>query len=477
VAFKALYWDKDLDRPLSEPLSKYSWRQPFRRDYARLIHSTAFRRLTEKTQLFPGNESDFFRNRLTHSLEVAQIAKSIAQKFNHEHEYFKQNKINEDLMEVAGLAHDLGHPPFGHIGERALDDSLRSHGGFEGNAQTLRILSKLEKKVKDLASDEVGYDESNDQRYGLNLTYRSLASILKYDRPIPANRSPESKLAKGYYDSETSLVRKIKEHVTGYKDFTDPFKTIECSIMDIADDIAYSTFDLEDAFKANFLHPMNLLAVKASVLSNVHKKVILNDEFSGLTEDDVLRILQTCIRPYLKKEHFPELKDANLEDDSWLAVTTGLFYRSASRLNYDGYVRSQFSSAMVTEFIDGISVDLNKEFPALSKIKVDREVKAKIECIKHFVYCSITLSSRLRIPEYRGYEIVNSIFTILDQSDRNPGSDLLPDDFLDIYRKSADLAHQKRTICDFVAGMTDRYVIEFYGRLKSENPETIFKPI
>ena len=109
----------------------------------------------------------------------------------------------------------------------------------------------------------------------------------------------------------------------------------------------------------------------------------------------------------------------------------------------------------------------------LSEVRIDKEVKAKIECIKHFIYYSMTMSNRLRIPEYRGYEIVNSIFEILDEVDHNPGYQILPDDFREIYHKSSNEAHKKRTICDYVAGMTDRYVIEFYGRLKSENPETI----
>src|SRR6476660_4285395 len=143
-----LYSATDRSRAFKEPKKKAPWRSSYRRDYARLIHSSAFRRLTQKTQLFPGNESDFFRNRLTHSLEVAQIAKSIGQKLNYEVDFFRSNKIKLDLLEFAALAHDIGHPPFGHIGERALDDFMKPVGGFEGNAQTLRIISKLEKKSK-----------------------------------------------------------------------------------------------------------------------------------------------------------------------------------------------------------------------------------------------------------------------------------------------------------------------------------------
>jgi len=141
---KPLYTTKDYERIVT--VEEETHREPFRRDNGRLIHSAVFRRLQGKTQLFPCYESDFFRNRLTHSLEVSQIAKGIAEQINSTHQYFKKNPIDRDLVETAALAHDLGHPPFGHNGEKALDDMMKEYGGFEGNAQTLRILTKLEKK-------------------------------------------------------------------------------------------------------------------------------------------------------------------------------------------------------------------------------------------------------------------------------------------------------------------------------------------
>jgi len=141
---KALYTTKDYERIVT--VEEKTHREPFRRDNGRLIHSAVFRRLQGKTQLFPCYESDFFRNRLTHSLEVSQIAKGIVEQINSTHQYFKKNPIDRDLVETAALAHDLGHPPFGHNGEKALDDMMKEYGGFEGNAQTLRILTKLEKK-------------------------------------------------------------------------------------------------------------------------------------------------------------------------------------------------------------------------------------------------------------------------------------------------------------------------------------------
>ena len=249
---KPFYTAGDVEREVEDPDKNEPYRTAWRVDYARLVHCPAFRRLQGKTQLFPG-ESDFFRNRLTHSIEVAQIAKSIAIKLNYEN--FSEMtdsdyQISPDVAEFAALAHDLGHPPFGHNGEVALDTCMSAHGlgGFEGNAQTLRILSRIEKKrTKGLPAVE--FIDGQDMRAGLNLTYRTLASILKYDKKIPV-REKGARVEKGYYEEEAALVREIKEHLTGIKGYTEPIKTIECQIMDIADDIAYSTYDLEDAMKA-----------------------------------------------------------------------------------------------------------------------------------------------------------------------------------------------------------------------------------
>lgn len=133
----------------STELSEEPYRTNFRKDYSRLVHCPSFRRLAGKTQLYPGQESDFFRNRLSHSMEVAQIAKSISTRLNNTQLFSDGSKLDldTDLVEFAALAHDIGHPPFGHQGEEALDQCMLDFGGFEGNAQTLRILTKLEKKL------------------------------------------------------------------------------------------------------------------------------------------------------------------------------------------------------------------------------------------------------------------------------------------------------------------------------------------
>ncbi len=147
-----LYHENDYLRQNNDIAKKENF-SPFRRDYARVVHSSSFRRLQAKTQIFPSFENDFFRNRLTHSLEVAQIAKSIAVKLNAEHDL----NLDYDLIETAALCHDIGHPPFGHNGEVALNKKMHNFGGFESNAQTLRLISHTAKK-----------DVDQKQSFGLN---------------------------------------------------------------------------------------------------------------------------------------------------------------------------------------------------------------------------------------------------------------------------------------------------------------------
>ena len=255
------------------------YRSDYDRDYARVLHSPSFRRLQNKTQLFPGQESDFFRNRLTHSLEVSQIAASIANKLKSEN---KNLPVLPEVCEIAGLIHDIGHPPFGHNGESALDECMLNRGGFEGNAQTIRVITRLEKRE---SPGSTIIQDNQDCRVGLNLTARVIASCLKYDKMIPPVRQPNSKLVKGYYASEAEIIAKVKSClVENPLRLNKPFKTIECSIMDIADDIAYSTYDVEDALKAEFLTPLDIIAADPSIFNEICKKLKEKDGIDITTE-------------------------------------------------------------------------------------------------------------------------------------------------------------------------------------------------
>ena len=460
-------------------LEKEDYRSHFWRDYARLLHSPSFRRLTGKTQLFPNNETDFFRNRLTHSLEVSQIAKSIAKKLNHD---YKLN-IDEDLVSFAALAHDLGHPPFGHQGEEALDECMRNHGGFEGNAQTLRILTKIEKKIVNEDFPCGINDKKEDIRNGLNLCLRSIASILKYDNVIPYSqeerkdyhklRDEEFKAVKGYYKSEEEIIKKLKKELLKKEEVSKGFKTIECTIMDIADDIAYSNYDLEDSFKAGFLTPLDLLYPDPILLENIVKSV---NKRTGLklTADKISEVLISIYGDILSStEEIDKLEINQNNKDAIVYIHVGHAYQSSKNIASNGALRTKLISHLVGKFIRQTDLNINESSPILSKAFIKKDTLIEVETLKAFTYESQILSPKLKVAELRGKEIVKRIFKTIDSKE---GYLLLPFDYQEIYKKS-DKKDKKRIICDFIAGMTNEYAINFYGRLKSENPETIFKPL
>lgn len=466
------------------------YRTAWRRDYSRLIHSPSFRRLQGKTQLFPGQESDFFRSRLTHSLEVGQIAKSIAIKLNYDlSTQRKRYRIEPDIVEFAALAHDLGHPPFGHLGEEILDEKMKDFGGFEGNAQSLRLLTRIEKKTSSPTSKFRIYKLGKDNRIGLNLTSRSLASILKYNVAIPIKYDQREELLlnrkvkklapiKGYYKSEENIVQFVKDNVTGIVNYNEEFKTIECQIMDLADDIAYSTYDLEDSFKAGFISPLDLISADPEIIYAITESVNRSLE-STLSVSDVKDIIITIFNEIVESpieiKRGTNLSKAQIEKLVPTILKVG--YTDSKKIAVDGYERTNFTSQLVGKFIRNVEfLKIDGSIPALSTVQFKKSVKYQVEVLKKFTFYYQILSPKLKIAEYRGKKIVEEIFDIL--SDTKGGYQLMPSDYQRIFKAFPpnDKLNQMRTICDFIAGMTDRYAIEFWGRLKSEFPQTIFKP-
>lgn len=207
-------------------------RSDFRRDCDRVIHSTAFRRLKHKTQVFVFHEGDHYRTRLTHTLEVAQIARALA----------RQMGLEEDLTETLALAHDLGHPPFGHAGERALDACLKGHGGFDHNAQSLRVVTHLERR----------YPEFD----GLNLTWESLEGIVKHNGPM----TDRSGNAIGRYRNEgvpIEIARYVRRHDLELWTHA----SLEAQVAALADDIAYNAHDIDDGLRAGLFRVDDLAAI------------------------------------------------------------------------------------------------------------------------------------------------------------------------------------------------------------------------
>jgi dGTPase len=217
-------------RLIAEPPSPS--RNDFRRDCDRIIHSTAFRRLAYKTQVFVFHEGDHYRNRLTHTLEVQQIARSLARALG----------LDEDLAEALALAHDLGHPPFGHAGERALDHCLADHGGFDHNAQALRVVTLIERR----------YAEFD----GLNLTWETLEGIVKHNGPL----TDRAGRAIGRY-AERGIPAAIR-HYGEQRDLDlSSYASAEAQVAAIADDIAYDAHDLDDGLRAALFATDDLLDV------------------------------------------------------------------------------------------------------------------------------------------------------------------------------------------------------------------------
>ncbi|ABC33039.1 dGTP triphosphohydrolase [Hahella chejuensis KCTC 2396] len=456
-------------------------RTPFQKDYARLLHSASFRRLQGKTQLYPGHEDDFFRNRLTHSLEVAQIAFGIAQYLNVRElpkKIGEQCQIDLDLVQFASLAHDIGHPPFGHNGEKALDELMRLYGGFEGNAQTLRILSNVEKKLLDLEDGTV------DAPYGLNLTYRSLASILKYDEEISPLRKDAIEPRKGFYGVERNLVDQIKKHVApGYTG--ENFKTIECSIMDVADDIAYSTYDLEDSFHAGFITPLYLLKsitigdgagippLKYKLFSEINK-ALKKEKYKELSDpDDIVNIVSDLFEVVEIKKYIDKSSDNNVADN---VLCTLLTYMFDTKFTEQPLERVKFTARRVGKLIESVEFlpHENENYPQLSRVRLKREQLITVELLKKLNFMLTINSQRLSVFEFKGKEYIKQIFkSIIDSEGK-----LLPGPWKIDYDRARkrNISDAHRVVCDYVASMTDRQAAEFHGRLFSDGI-SIFKPL
>jgi dGTPase len=417
-------------------------------------------------------------------MEVAQIARSIAVTLNATEPQLmklKKDEINLDIVEFAGLAHDLGHPPFGHQGEEILDKILLEHGGYEGNAQTLRILTQLEKK----GFEAPDFNTSNVFK-GLNLTARTLAAILKYDAQIPAIRPKTGKShpLKAYYNFDNKVVEWIKEKTVG-KNFSGKFKTVECRIMDVADDIAYSTYDLEDGLKAGFYTLSDVIWPTKATLEKISQE--LHGKVGDPDVKKVKEVLQDLFKPFITSpiinDIYSKVTQAIANGQGTLTekllghvsnLSTDLHTEMVRKYSFDGFARSYLTSSLVDMFMNGVRFSYNSRYPSQSDVYLHPDTLLKVEVLKKFTFISQVDSTKLKVSEVRGQEIVNSIFDYINTS----SGKLLPDDFRSVYYNVAgNETDEKRVICDFIAGMTDRYAIEFYGRLKSENPETIFKPI
>ena len=282
---------KSKGRLNNEPTSKY--RSPFQRDRDRIIHSASFRRLKHKTQVFVNTEGDHFRTRITHSIEVAQIARSIAKYLN----------LNEDLAETLSLAHDLGHTPFGHAGEYALDECMENYGGFDHNLQTLRIVMFLENKYFKFK--------------GLNLSIETLEGLLKHNGPV----------------EDSNLVNSL----IGLKTFKgkinfNTFPSLEAQISAISDDIAYNNHDIQDGINANLFKLEELIEIDffRSIYLKYKKKInkknykIATYQIIRDSIDLMIRDLLTNTQKNLKNFKIKSIKDIANSDQLLVSFSNSI---------------------------------------------------------------------------------------------------------------------------------------------------------
>ena len=262
---------------------EHSIRSPYQRDRDRIIHSSSFRRLKHKTQVFVNTEGDHYRTRLTHSMEVSQIARTLARSLG----------LNEDLSETLSLAHDLGHTPFGHAGEEALSQCMKKYGGFDHNIQTLRIVTLIENKYYKF--------------YGLNLTIETLDGLIKHNGPVK---------------NVTSYKKILKKDLFNNKITFNTFPSLEAQVAAISDDIAYNNHDLEDGLRADLFtikkfssipFVSQLINKHVKNLKNFRREIIISQIIRDLINLMVVDVINTANRN-LKKSNPQSIKDIFKQD-------------------------------------------------------------------------------------------------------------------------------------------------------------------
>ena len=375
-----ILWREELERIEAERLAPYAmksrdsrgrkypeeehpYRSAFQRDRDRIVHTTAFRRLEYKTQVFVNYEGDYYRTRLTHTLEVAQIGRTIARAL----------RANEDLVEAIALAHDLGHTPFGHSGEEALHELMSDHGGFDHNRQSLRIVEELEERYPDFR--------------GLNLTWEVREGIIKH---------------RTEYDQGSGL---------GYE--PEKRATLEGQIVNAADEIAYTTHDLDDGLRAGLIAPEELagIALWEEVLDSVG---IRGEEFTEMNRHRIIRRL-------IGFEVTDVIKATNrgLEE-------TG--------------VRSVEEVRALPENVVGFS----------------EEMAAKNRELKDFLMANLYRHYRVMRMAAKAKRFISQLFQAYVSEPRQ-----LPDHIQRRLRED----NLYRVVCDYIAGMTDRFALEEYKKL------------
>ena len=407
------YSETDIERHLPE--RHYSRRSGFARDRARILHSSALRRLAAKTQvLSPASGLDFARNRLTHSLEVAQIGREIGASLG----------LDPDIVDAACLNHDLGHPPFGHNGERALNDWCLDIGGFEGNAQTLRVLTRLEPKV-------YGPDG---HPYGLNLTRASLDASTKYPWTLDDGvDDPSGRRKFGCYADDAEAFEWLRLGAPARR------LCIEAQVMDLSDDIAYSVHDFEDAIVEGYID--------------------VREISSRTNHDDLVRGMSAWVGDEYTVDELTEAFDRLDSIEAWIESWDGDRQDRARLKN--------LASGLIGRFAGAAQEATRAAFsgPTLARYSADlivpRETRAEIAVLKGIVG-SYVMANVTRQPMYvRQREVLTALADKLLAI--APAH--LDVEFATDWNAAADDAARKRVIVDQVASLTDQAAWAWYNLL------------
>ena len=424
------------------------------RDEARLIHSAAFRRLQAKTQVLGLGESDFYRTRLTHSMEVAQIGRGIVQYLSKsgkaEFEKYQDLLPDMSLITAICLAHDIGHPPFGHGGEVALNYCMKNYGGFEGNAQTLRIVGKIEK-----------YDES----YGIDPTRRMLLGVLKYpasysnlvnqnayaknevNKPDWLFQANKQKPPKCYYDIDQDIVDFIfeafdKDDVSKFKCSSQTsdahgktkYKSFDCSIMDLADNISYSLHDFEDTISLGLI-----------------TKDVWQNHFKG------------------KESLFNDHAESGL-CLSFTEITQKLFSDGSC-------ARKKAIGSLVHLMISNVQVIDNGSKCQEPLLKYKVVLESSIEELRTEIFNLVVKKAIKNVNvqqlEFKGQKVIVELFNVLKEDPER----FLPESTKKKWLEGCTDNEKMRVICDFIAGMTDTYATKFYERFTTPNRGSIFEKL
>lgn len=407
------YTEADAERWFPEQHS--SRRSDFARDRARVLHSSALRRLAAKTQvLSPTMGTDFARNRLTHSLEVAQVGRELADSLG----------LDPDVVDTACLSHDLGHPPFGHNGERALNEWAADIGGFEGNAQTLRLLTRIEPKV-------FGPDGKS---YGLNLTRASLDASTKYPWPsaqgIP---DPSGRSKYGFFDDDTAAFEWLRAGAPNRQ------RCIEAQVMDLSDDIAYSVHDFEDAIVGDFI---DVTALGARV-----------------DHDDLVDSMFEWIGGEFSHDELIAAFDRLDLLDPWIDQWDGSRAAHGRLKNLTSQLIGRFAGAAVQATREAHSTDALARFGG--SLIVPQDIQAEIAVLKGIV-AAFVMSTNARRPIYQQQrDVLTELADVLLWT----GPSNLDSGFTADWN-AAETDHQrKRAVVDQVASLTDQSAIAWHAKL------------